>query len=1234
MTSRSFSTIISGKFFTPCLITIMVFEKSSIIITNKTLILFTILLLLLAGSTQMVHGQCAGAAGPDQTFSCTIDTLGSIRMAASGTGKWIQLTSNPSGVTITDTLSPTTTITRFSLPGTYSFIWTITSSGCSDTVQVAINNQCNCFNSNFSDSTFRGWTGTWGNSYQSGGCTVSYPFQFNTFNQGPMNFPSNSTLRQYSQVITSTAGGNEPYLASLGINIPVAYPGTGASGYSARIGNTWPNISSGGGGGGGNSTPDAESITYTFNVTAANAGFTYYYFPILNQGNHNPSEQPYLKIKMVSNNTDTILCALVDVDATHARTIGGFDSVNDNGSGGSGLRAGVVYYKPWTTVYVPLLSYVGTTVKATFSTRSCNPNGCAGKHFAIAYIYAQCGPLIPISVVPANTCTQNRYLLTAPPGMSTYVWSGPGIAHDSVASIIVTQTGRYNVTMTPFSISPCPFVLDTFITIDTLLAFKAKFSHDSACIGDTIHFHDLSTPVGQIASWAWDFHNTSTTNSTLQNPSYIFTSAGTNTVKLSVVSTIGCIYDTIIPVTVYPLPSASITQPSGPICGGYNETLTAHGGITYIWSTGTQTNTNNVSPLIDSTYTVTVTDSHGCSASAATTVTPIPSPVATITPTSTPICIGGGDTLTTGVGTSYTWSTGANTISIIVAPTITTKYSVTVTGANGCTANDTVTVRVNPLPIPSITLIHAQICIGNSDTLIGGGGGTYVWSTLATTDTIIVSPGITTPYSLTVTDTNHCTASITKNVIVNPSPTPTITLSSAQICSGYKDTLIAGGGVNYIWNNGANQDTIIVSPTATGSYSVTVTDVNHCIDSITKIVTVVSSPTVTINATSAQICIGNNDTLTASGGGSYVWSNAASTNKIIVSPTTTTSYSVTVTGTNTCTASDTISLIVNPLPTPVIALTSIQICSGYPDTLIASGGNTYVWSNATNTDTVIVSPTATTQYTVIVTDANSCSDTASKTILVIPSPTPYINLPTPQICYGSSTTLTAAGGVAYQWSDAANTDTTTVSPTSTTTYSVTVTGANACTASASATVIVNPIPTLNLGPDTIVCEGLSYIIPGESSASTIVWLPDSGLSDPTYISPIFFTKDSVNYKYNVIAIDTSSGCADTGHLNIGTHTCISYIIGAQAFSPNGDGINDHYTLFSSQIASYEINIYNRWGELVYQSSDLTALNDTSKGWDGSYQGKLQPADVFVYYISAKDNFNKDMTKKGNITLLK
>jgi gliding motility-associated-like protein len=1183
--------------------------------------------MLLTGPIQTAHGQCTGAAGPDQTFSCNTGTVVSVTMAATGTGKWTQPTYNPGSVIITDTFSPITTITGFSLPGTYSFIWTDTSTMCADTVNVIINNQCECFNLNFSDGTFTGWTGTYSHT---GGCPAPNPYLNPGINQGPLNYQSNSSTTQWSQIITSTAGGNEPYLASQGVNIPVAYPG--GSGYSARIGNTWPQ----------NGNPygsDAESISFTYNVTAANAGFTYYYFPILNDGSntHTAAEQPYFKIRMVANGTDTIACATFDVDASNAASVGGFNSVNDPTSYHPGYPVDNVYYKPWTAVYVPLGLYIGQTVKATFTTRSCiSPDcflGIVGYHFAIAYIYAQCGP-VALEAVPHNTCTQNGYTITAPVGMRTYAWSGPGISNDTTISISVTQSGQYTVTMTPFGATPCPFTLDTIIVIDTIPAYKANFSHDSTCLGDTIHFHDLSTPVGLVASWAWDFHNTGTINSTVQNPSYTFPSAGTYQVKLTVVSTTGCTSDTVIPVTVYPLPTPTISQTSTNNCGGYKDTLTAYSGVSYIWSTGSNKDTTTVSPLVDSTYTVTVTDAHTCSATAAIRLTVITPPTATITPTPPQICFGKNDTLTTGVGAGYHWSNGANTIAIIVSPASNTPYSVTVTGGNGCTASATDTVIVDSLPTSAIILSSEQICSGSKDTLTARGGVSYTWSNAANTDTTIVSPTTTTPYSVTVTDINHCTASATDTVTVIPLPTPGITLSSAHICSGHSDTMTASGGISYAWSNGANTDTTTVSPATTTPYSVTVTGANTCTASATISVIVDPLPIPGIISEAPQICFGNTDTLTAGGGVSYAWSNSATTASTAVSPDTTTAYTVTVTGANTCTASDTITVIVNPLPTPVITLSSAQVCSGNKDTLTASGGVTYAWSNAANTDTNIVSPAATTQYIVTVTDAHSCSDTASKTVIVIPLPTPSVTPAAPQICFGSGTTLTAAGGIGFRWSNAANTDTTTVSPLTTTTYSVTVTDANNCSAAATATVTVTPLPTLSVGPDTVICTQLSYNIPGLTSASSIIWSPDSALSNANIVAPVFHYPDSMNFSYTVIAIDTVTGCADTVHVNIGSQPCVSYIDGPQAFSPNGDYSNDFYTLFASHIAKYDIRIYNRWGELVYESTDLSVLNDMNKGWDGNYHGKPQPIGVFVYYITATDNFNNPISKKGNITLLR
>ena len=315
------------------------------------------------------------------------------------------------------------------------------------------------------------------------------------------------------------------------------------------------------------------------------------------------------------------------------------------------------------------------------------------------------------------------------------------------------------------------------------------------------------------------------------------------------------------------------------------------------------------------------------------------------------------------------------------------------------------------------------------------------------------------------------------------------------------------------------------------------------------------------------------------------------------------------------------------------------ILGGYPTATGGIGPYTYTWYtsgvlNAVNNSNPKTSPDTTTIYSVTVTDAKACSATASQTVTVNPLPKPTIT-PTPtRICMGSSTLLTAAGGTGFQWSNAANTDTTTVSPTTTTTYTVTVTDSTSCSATATDTVIVNPVPTLSVGPDTSICVRLSYIIPGQSSASSVIWSPDSNLSDAGIVAPTLFFSDSAILTYMVIAYDSASGCADTVHLNITAGHCRSYIDAAQAFSPNNDQVNDFSTLFSYLIVSYEIRIYNRFGELVYTSSDLSALNDLSKGWDGTYQGKPQPLDTYMYYIIATDAFGKQISKKGNITLLR
>ena len=614
----------------------------------------------------------------------------------------------------------------------------------------------------------------------------------------------------------------------------------------------------------------------------------------------------------------------------------------------------------------------------------------------------------------------------------------------------------------------------------------------------------------------------------------------------------------------------------------------------------------------------------------------------------TSICIGRSAHLTATprhTGGTYLWSPGgATTQSITVSPSVTTPYIVTYTKLNCLPVTDTVNVIV--VAASTLSVNDTSICAGRPASLYATPtptGGTYLWTPgNYTTQSITVSPLATTTYSVTYSIAGCNAVSDTSHVIV--SPAPTLSVRDTSVCAGRPASLYATPsqtGGSYLWTPGNyTTPTITVTPLTTTIYSVLYTLPGCNAVSYPERVTVSPAPILFVNDT--IVCVGHQTSLyatTSLTGGTYLWTPGNfATQSITVSTQTDTAFSVTYTlsGCNNVTDTGRVTVI----PEPTLSVNDTSICSGHSVSLLATPsqtGGTYLWTPGNYTTNIItVSPQTDTTYAVTYTLGGCDAVTDTSRVIVFPILTFSVN--DTSVCKRRQATLHATpsqAGNTYLWTPGGyTTPSITISALSDTTYSVTVTDSNKCSSAATATITVNPLPTLSLGPDTIVCMGISYNIPGLTSASSIVWIPDSALSDPTIVAPKFFTNDSVNYTYTVIAMDVASGCADTGHLKIGTHTCVSYIDGPQAFSPNGDNVNDHYTLFSSQIASYVIRIYNRWGELVYESSDLSALNDLTKGWDGNYEGKPQPLGVFVYYILATDNFDKQISKKGNITLLR
>lgn len=282
---------------------------------------------------------------------------------------------------------------------------------------------------------------------------------------------------------------------------------------------------------------------------------------------------------------------------------------------------------------------------------------------------------------------------------------------------------------------------------------------------------------------------------------------------------------------------------------------------------------------------------------------------------STTFCEGGSVTLTSASGSSYLWSTGATTQSIVV--TTSGSYTVQVTNASGCQslASTPVVVTVNARPIaPTITANGPlTFCDGGNVTLTSSVGSGYLWSTGATTQSIQVTTSGN--YSVQVASAAGCQSPVSLGTIVTVNPkaaTPVITANGPlTFCEGGNVTLTSGSGSSYLWSTGATTQDIMV--TTSGNYSVQVTNALGCqsLASLGTSVTVNVKPAVpTISASgSTTFCDGGSVTLTSSIGSSYLWSTGATSQSIVV--TTSGNYSVQITNASNCQSAASIPTTVN-----------------------------------------------------------------------------------------------------------------------------------------------------------------------------------------------------------------------------------------------------------------------------------------------------------------------------------
>lgn len=721
-----------------------------------------------------------------------------------------------------------------------------------------------------------------------------------------------------------------------------------------------------------------------------------------------------------------------------------------------------------------------------------------------------------------SVCSGSGATLTAS-GATTYSWNPGGT---NQAQLVVTPAGTTTYTVTGTNAAGCTATDQVTVNINPLPVAVAG-PPQSVCIGASATF-----TAGGGGSYLWNPGGVTTAQLSV-SPST------TTTYTVTVTDANGCTDTDQTILTINPLPVADAGPPQS-VCSGNDVTLTASGGVSYLWDPGAIAGASlTISPAVVGTYTVTVTDANGCTSTDDVSVFLNPLPVADAGPVAV-ICAGAQATLTASGGQTYLWNPGAIAgAQLSVSPALTSTYTVTATDANGCTSTATTDITVNPLPLPYAGP-DTSICIGDTVTIFASGGGAYSWDPGAiAASQLTLSPSVTTDYTVTVTDQNGCTASDQMTLTVHPLPLADAGLN-ANICIGDAVSFTASGGVSYVWDpGGVNTAQLNLSPALSSSYTVTVTDANGCTSTDDVAVQVNPLPLAQTSATDVH-CNGGADgtaTVIPSAGTSpysYSWSPSGGSNAQ-ASGLTNGSYTVTVTDDEGCTVTATAS-IAQPTPVQLSTFASPALCHGSADgvsSVEAIGGTpgyTYRWSPSGSVNDTAFALAAGT-YTVTVTDANGCTKTVSTT--VNEPPALVLNMSGLDAgCYGASTgsaSVAVNGGTAgysYSWSPVSGT-TSSLSAIPIGTYTVLVTDAHACSSSAS--YVINQPTALQLSvastPATCgVSDGTATVTAqGGSPVYVYAWTPAGGNGSTTTGLPTGI--------YSVRVTDTH-GCSQTAQANI------------------------------------------------------------------------------------------------------
>lgn len=884
------------------------------------------------------------------------------------------------------------------------------------------------------------------------------------------------------------------------------------------------------------------------------------------------------------------------------------------------------------------------------------------------------GVTLPSSV---NVCDNAPQTFTASVqgGGATYQWylgTNP-IPGATNASYTATQPGVYSVQVF-LPGNTCPGTASITVVGGTSptvqnATLTSCYTQGNATFNLTSAQSSISTtPGATFAYYVNQADAVAGNGNTIANPT-AFSSPG-QTVYVSVKNGF-CSKVAELQLIKAPQITATIATPGVLTCTNSQVTLNASSsvyptGSTFSWTTtngNIVSGANTLNPVVNTagTYTLTISNVYQpgnltCTGTANVTVTGDSAPPTTgLTASKVLICSGESVTLTASGGATYNWvGLPGNGATQTVSPTTTTTYTVTAVGANGCVSATpaTVTIQVTqPITVQNATLLKCYQT----------GGINY--NLTEAQPQITTAPGVTFAYYLNVADANAGNT----NTIANP-----VSFNSA------------GGQTIYVLvTNGGCKNVVTLQLLSTPQTTLTINPPQQI---------TCTTPQITLNASSSVIPAGSTITWTATGGGNIV--SGANTLTPVVNAGGI--YTLTVTNINqpgnvNCTYTSNVTVTQNTTaPVTTVTSTALQICSGESVTLTASGGATYNWTGLTgNGNTQVVSPTSTTTYTVFAVGANGCVSATPATITIIVAP-PVAVLTASQmkICAGESVTLTATGGVTYEWVGLpGNGSTQIVSPTSTTTYSVFALGGNGCKVANPTSITIQVVPAIvSTLKDVNVCAGDSGILDaGAGTNYTYVWNTGAttqtiSVSTPgTYtvtisngvcskvfsaqlINPVLPQFTNISYENHVLTLSTTNptggtleysadngfswqtsnifyNILDNANYNLLVRvkdakcsTSISFFtfVIINAITPNSDGKNDIVDFTGiSNYNNFAASIFDRYGQEVFKASK----NQTF--WNGMLRGSLVlPTATYWYRVQWENPASKKLELRSGWILLK